>query len=442
MKPVVAIVGRPNVGKSTLFNRIVGGLQAIVENVPGVTRDRLYRDAVWLDREFTLIDTGGIDFYGPDGTIESKVKEQALLAVEEADVLIFTVDSHAGVTADDEEVAQLLHKSGKPVVLAVSKVEDFSDPSLLFEYYGLGLGEPIPVSGAHGMNIGDLLDAVVAHFPPKEAEEEGNDAIRIAVIGRPNVGKSSLVNKLLGQERVIVSDVAGTTRDAIDSYLERDGREYVLIDTAGMRKRKRVVEPTERYSVARSLRAIDHCDVVLMLLDAASGITEQDKKIAGYAHEAGRGMLIVVNKWDLPEKDGKSMHQFDEKIREELSFLDYAPTLYVSALTGQRVAKILPLVDFIAEQQNTRVPTARLNEVLREATLLNLPPTDKGRRLKLYYMTQVGIKPPKFILFVNDTELLHFSYERYLINQLRQNFSFAGTPIWLSAREKEDGDKD
>jgi GTP-binding protein len=437
MKPIVAIVGRPNVGKSTLFNRFTGGRVAIVEDTPGVTRDRLYRDAVWLNREFTVVDTGGIEFYGKGGIIEAKVKQQAELAIEEADVIIFVVDGKAGITPDDESVAQLLRKSSKPVVLAVNKIENYNNESQAYEFYNLGLGEPVPISAAHGMNTGDLLDAVVNHFPPDEEDVLPPETIKIAVIGRPNVGKSSLVNKILGEERLIVSDIAGTTRDAIDTLFETGGRHYVIIDTAGIRRKARVNEPTERYSVLRSLRAIDRCDVVLMLLDGVDGVTEQDKKIAGYAHEAGKGMILVVNKWDLVEKDDKTMHKYDLEIRKEMGFLHYAPILYISAFTGQRVNRILEIVDFVAEQQNLRVPTARLNEVIDEALALTPSPTDKGKRLKIFYATQIGVKPPKFVLFVNEPELMHFSYQRYLENQFRKNFGFEGTGIWLMIRKRE-----
>ncbi|HHT63373.1 MAG: ribosome biogenesis GTPase Der [Bacillota bacterium] len=437
MKPIVAIVGRPNVGKSTLFNRFTGGRVAIVEDTPGVTRDRLYRDAEWLNREFTVIDTGGIEIYGKGGIIEMKVKQQAQLAIEDADVILFVVDGKTGITPDDEAVAQLLRKSSKPIVLAVNKIENFDQQDRVYEFYKLGLGDPIPISAAHGMNTGDLLDAIVDKFPSEGEENIPPETIKIAVIGRPNVGKSSLVNKILGEERLIVSDIAGTTRDAVDSYFEQEGKHYVIIDTAGIRRKSRVNEPTERYSVLRSLRAIDRSDIILMLIDGTDGVTEQDKKIAGYAHEAGKGMILVVNKWDLVKKNDKTMHQFDRKIREEMGFLHYAPIMYISALTGQRVNRILEIVDFVAEQQNLRVPTARLNEVVDEALAITPPPTDKGKRLKVYYATQVGVKPPKFVLFVNEPELMHFSYRRYLENQFRKNFGFEGTDIWMMIRKRE-----
>ncbi|MGI6678854.1 MAG: ribosome biogenesis GTPase Der [Dehalobacterium sp.] len=437
MKPIVAIVGRANVGKSTLFNRFTGSRDAIVEDFPGVTRDRLYRDAEWVNREFTVVDTGGIEFYGKDGSIESKVKQQAEIAIEESDVIIFVVDGKTGITPDDEAVAQLLRKSKKPVVLAVNKIENFHKQAEVFDFYQLGLGDPIPVSAIHGMNTGDLLDAVVEKFPVEAEENFPPETIKLALIGRPNVGKSSLANQLLKEERFIVSDIAGTTRDAIDSLLVEEGKHYLIIDTAGMRRKSRINEPTERYSVIRSLRAIDRSDVVLMIIDGVDGVTEQDKKIVGYAHEAGKGIILVVNKWDLVVKDDKTMHQYDRKIREEMGFLHYAPILYISALTGQRVHKILEIVDFVAEQQNMRIPTARLNEVITEALAMTPPPTDKGKRLKVLYVTQVGVKPPKFVLFVNEPELMHFSYLRYLENQLRTNFGFEGTTIWLMVRKRE-----
>lgn len=436
-KPVVAIVGRPNVGKSTLFNRLAGGLVAIVENRPGVTRDRLYRDSEWLGRKFTIIDTGGIEFVNENTPITSQMRRQAEIAIEEADVIVFVVDAQISPTPDDDMIAQTLRRSGKPIILAANKVENFTK-SELYEFYDLGLGEPLPISAVHGMNIGDLLDEVISHFPDEIEEELDPDTIRIAVIGRPNVGKSSLVNTLLGEERVIVSNIPGTTRDAIDSAFEHDGKHYVIIDTAGMRRKGRIDELTEQYSVSRSLRAVDRSDVILMLIDASEGVAEQDKKIAGYAHEAGKGIVLVVNKWDLIEKDDKTMNRFEKDIREELGFMQYAPTLFISAKTGQRVTKILDLVDFVAEQNSTRVATATLNTLVREWLHLNPPPTDKGRRLKVMYATQVGVKPPTFVFFVNDHELMHFSYRRYLENQLRSSFGFEGSPIRMVVRQKDE----
>jgi GTP-binding protein len=438
-RPVVAVVGRPNVGKSTLFNRIAGGLVAIVEDSPGVTRDRLYRNTEWLGRKFTLIDTGGIEFKEESTSIPAQMRRQAEIAIEEADVIILVVDGRMRPTIDDELIAQILRRSGKPVVLAANKIENFDKiDSQLYEYYSLGIGEPVPVSAAHGMNTGDLLDTVISYFPAEEEEEYDPDIIRIAVVGRPNVGKSSLVNILLGKERVIVSSIPGTTRDAIDTPFEHDGKHYVLIDTAGMRRKGRIEELTEQYSVIRSLRAVDRSDVVLLLLDAPEGVTEQDKKIAGYVHEAGKGIIITVNKWDLIEKDDKTMKKFDQQIRDELGFMQYAPTIYISALTGQRVNKIIELVDFVAEQNSTRLSTSTLNTLLREWVHINPPPTDKGRRLKILYITQAGVKPPTFVLFVNDPELLHFSYRRYLENQIREHFGFEGSPVRMVIRQRDE----
>lgn len=438
-KPIVAIVGRPNVGKSTLFNRLAGGRVAIVEDTPGVTRDRLYRDAEWLDRKFTLIDTGGLEFAEKDNSaaILAQVRQQAEIAVDEADVIIFMVDGRSGLAADDENVATMLRRSNKPVVLAVNKVEDYSNNNAVIDFYQLGLGEPIPVSAANAMNIGDLLDEVVAHFPAEEEDEGEPDIIKIAVVGRPNVGKSSIVNALLGQERVIVSDIAGTTRDAIDTPFTREGQKYILIDTAGIRRKSNISLSMEHYSVIRALRAIERCDVVLMVIDATSGVTEQDKRIAGFAHEAGKGSVVIINKWDLVEKDDKTMNKYDETVRSELGFMQYAPTLFISALTKQRVNKIVDIVNFVAEQQTIRINTSILNDTISDAVLLTPPPTDKGKRLKILYCTQASIKPPNFIFFVNDSELMHFSYLRYLENTLRKNFGFEGSPIRMTVRKRE-----
>lgn len=438
-KPVVAIVGRPNVGKSTLFNRITGGLVAIVENMPGVTRDRLYRDAEWLGRKFALIDTGGIEFKDVSTPIPAQMRKQAEIAMEEADVVVFVVDAQLPPTADDEMIARTLRRSGKPVILAANKVEDFSQiEGQLYDFLSLGLGEALPISAVHGMNTGDLLDLVISNFPEEGEAEYDPDVIRISVIGRPNVGKSSLVNTLLGKNRVIVSNIPGTTRDAIDTPFEQDGKHYVLIDTAGMRRKARIDELTEQYSVVRSLRAVDRSDVILMLIDAVDGVTEQDKKIAGYAHEAGKAIILVVNKWDLIDKDENTINKFEKDIRVELGFMQYAPTMFISALTGQRVMKIMELVDFVVEQNATRVTTATLNTLLREWLHLNPPPSDKGRRLKVRYITQVGVKPPTFVFFVNDPDLMHFSYKRYLENQMRKHFGFEGTPIRIVVRQKDE----
>lgn len=441
MKPIVAIVGRPNVGKSTLFNRLIGARHAIVEDVPGVTRDRLYRDATWLDRDFTVIDTGGIDFTDKNDQILTGILRQAAIAIDEAHVIIFVTDSRTGLTLEDQEAADFLRRSGKPVVLCVNKMDNFAKVDEIIDFYELGLGEPIPVSAIHGMNTGDLLDAVVAHFPPKHDLEQEEAGVSIAVVGRPNVGKSSLVNRLLGKERSIVADMAGTTRDAIDSDFRRNGELYRIIDTAGMRRRGKIAETTERYSVARALHAVDRSDVVLLVLDARDGATEQDQRIAGYAHEAGKALVVVVNKWDLLKKNDRTMQEFATKLREDLAFMTYAQVVYVSALTGQRVNKIMNYVDSAAAEQVKRIPSSRLNEVLNEAVLLNPLPSDKGRRLKIFYLSQAGIKPPTFLIFVNDPELMHFSYLRYLENQLRQNFGFEGTPLALKVIGKQDDDK-
>ncbi|MGI9952866.1 ribosome biogenesis GTPase Der [Moorellaceae bacterium AZ2] len=435
-KPVVAIVGRPNVGKSTLFNRLVGGRVAIVENVPGVTRDRLYRDTDWRGYEFTLVDTGGITD-NPEG-LESEVRRQAEQALAEAAVILFLVDARQGLTSDDFIIADILRRAERPVILVANKVEDFRDPSPLQEFYRLGLGDPFPISAAHGFNVGDLLDKVVELLPFRAGEEK-KQGTRVAIVGRPNVGKSSLVNRLLGQERVIVSDTPGTTRDAVDTYFELAGREYILIDTAGIRRRSRIVESTELYSVQRAFRAIDRADVVLLVLDATEGVTAQDKKIGGYGHERGKAAIIVVNKWDLVAKDSMTFEAYRRAVRQELSFMDYAPVLFVSALTGQRVRQLLPAVDEAADQARRRISTGLLNSVVRESVLLTPPPTIKGHPVKIYYATQVDIQPPAFVFFASDPEAIHFSYRRYLENQLRQAFGFQGTPLKLIFRASKGG---
>lgn len=440
MKPIVAIVGRPNVGKSTLFNKIGRKRLSIVDDMPGVTRDRIYMDANWLNHEFTMIDTGGIEFDESNHMLAS-MRQQAQIAMEEADVILFLVDGRAGLTAQDEEVAHVLRRTKKPIVLGVNKIDSPQREVDIYDFYNLGLGDPIPLSASNLMNIGDLLDAVVASFPENMEDEHDDDEIRIAVIGRPNVGKSSIVNKILGEERVIVSDVPGTTRDAIDTHFMENGIKYTLIDTAGMRRRGKVEEPVERYSVIRSLRAIDRSDVVLLMINAAEGITEQDKKIAGYAHESGRGVVIVVNKWDIyPEKDDRSTLRFTEDLRDEIGFLQYAPVLYASALTGQRVSRVTALVKYVAEQQSMRIKTSILNELIRDAISVNPPPMHRGRQLKILFMTQVDIRPPKFILFVNDPELMHFSYLRFIENKLREHFGFEGTPLRLIVRKRNEED--
>jgi len=433
--PVLAIVGRPNVGKSTIFNRLVGERIAIVEDKPGVTRDRLYGKGEWLNRYFHVIDTGGIEF-GETDEILTQMRQQAELAIDEADVILMITDGRTGVTDADQELARMLNRTGKPIVLAVNKVDNPEMRNDVYDFYQLGLGEPFPISGSHGLGLGDMLDEVFRHFPQEAEDQQADDVIRISIIGRPNVGKSSLTNAILGEERVIVSEIAGTTRDAIDTPFERDGQPYVLVDTAGMRKRGKVYETTEKYSVMRAMKAIEDSDVVLVVLNGEEGIIEQDKKIAGYAHEAGRAIIIVVNKWDAVEKDDKTMKRFTDEIREEFKFLDYAPILFVSAKTKQRVHTILPKVNEVAEAHAMRVSTSTLNELINEATIMAPPPSDKGKRLKINYATQAAVKPPTFILFVNDPELMHFSYERYIENKIREAFIFEGTPIRILTRKK------
>ncbi|MDF0726211.1 ribosome biogenesis GTPase Der [Cytobacillus sp. S13-E01] len=435
VKPVVAIVGRPNVGKSTIFNRIVGERISIVEDIPGVTRDRIYSSAEWLNKEFNIIDTGGIEI--GDAPFLTQIRHQAEIAIDEADVIIFMTNGREGVTGADEEVAKILYRSKKPVVLGINKVDNPEMREQIYDFYALGFGEPLPISGSHGLGLGDLLDAVIGHFPTEGTEDYGDDIIKFSLIGRPNVGKSSLVNALLGEERVIVSDIAGTTRDAVDTKYTYEGREYVIIDTAGMRKRGKVYESTEKYSVLRALRAIERSDVVLVVLDAQEGIIEQDKKIAGYAHEAGRAVVIVVNKWDAIEKDEKTMKEFEEKIRAHFLFLSYAPIVFLSALTKKRTHTLVPMIDKASENHAFRVPTNVLNDVVMDAVAMNPAPADKGVRLKVYYVTQVAIKPPTFVVFVNEPELMHFSYERFLENRLRESFGFEGTPIKLIARARK-----
>ncbi len=438
MKPVVAIVGRPNVGKSTLFNRLTRTHLAIIEDYPGVTRDRLYQDAEWNNRVFTLIDTGGIEVNSED-TILSKVRKQAQVAMEEADVIVFMCDIKAGVTIEDMEIAQMLRRTKKEVILAVNKVENFENTDDLYEFYQLGLGEPYPISASHGMNTGDLLDRLMELLEQFDGDDYEPDIIKIAVVGRPNVGKSSLTNAILGQERSIVSNIPGTTRDAIDTSFERNGQRYVIIDTAGMRRKSKVAETTtERYSVIRSLRAIDRSDAVLMVINAEEGLIEQDKKIVGYAHEQGKAIILVVNKWDLIAKDDKTASVMEKKIRSELLFLQYAPMVFVSAETKQRVSRILDLVNGAVEQNAMRVHTSILNEIVRDAMQLNPPPSDKGKRLKIYYVTQSGVKPPTFVFFVNEPELMHFSYERFLENKIRENFGFEGTPIRIVVKKRSE----
>ena len=433
-KPVIAIVGRPNVGKSMLFNKLIGQRLSIVEDTPGVTRDRIYGESDWNGRRFTLIDTGGIE-PRTDNEILSFMREQAEIAIDTADVIVFLTDVKTGVTASDQEVAGMLLRSGKPIVLAVNKVDQGMSPDI-YEFYNLGLGDPIAVSAVHGHGTGDLLDECVKYFPPEAEEEEEDDAIQVAIIGKPNVGKSSLTNKILGQQRTIVSDVAGTTRDAIDSRFENEKGKYVFIDTAGMRKKSRVDEAIEKYSVLRAQMAIERSDVCLILIDATEGVTEQDTKVAGLAHEAGKASIIVVNKWDKVEKDGKTMDKMREEVRNGLAFMTYAPILFISAKTGQRVDRLFELIDYVSNQASTRITTGMLNSVLADAQTRVQPPSDKGRRLKIYYMTQVGIRPPHFVVFCNDSRLFHFSYQRYLENCLRNTFGLEGTPIILSIRQR------
>jgi GTP-binding protein len=435
-KPIVAIVGRPNVGKSTLFNRLAGQRMAIVEDQPGVTRDRLYVDAEWLNHHFTIVDTGGIE-PDPQDQILAAMRRQAELAIDEADVILFVVDVKQGMTMADEEVAKMLRTTKKPVVLAVNKVDNRETEAALYEFYGLGLGDPLGISAIHGLGTGDLLDEVVKNFPAETGEEYDEDIIKVAIIGRPNVGKSSLTNALLGQERMIVSEIAGTTRDAIDSMLTlADGTRMVLIDTAGMRRKAKIDLPVERYSVIRALRAVERSDIVLMVIDATQGVTEQDKKIVGYAHDNGKASIIVVNKWDLVEKDEKTVIKYTNNIRHELAFLQYSPVIFISAKTKQRVHRIADLVKYVAEQHSMRIATGVLNSLIEEATMINPPPSDKGKRLKIFYATQPSVKPPTIVFFVNHADLMHFSYLRYLENKLRESFGFEGTPLRLVVRER------
>ena len=437
-KPIVAIVGRPNVGKSTLFNIFANSRISIVEDTPGVTRDRLYADTEWLDNEFMMVDTGGIEIMNTD-KIAVSIRQQAQIAIAEADVILFVCDARAGITHEDAEVAKMLRQSKKPIVLAINKADSPKQEMEIFEFYNLGIGEPIPVSAANHLGLGDLLDAVVEKFPETSAYgEDGNeDEIKVALIGRPNVGKSSIFNTLVGEERSIVSDVAGTTRDAIDTPVIREGQKFLFIDTAGMRRKARIDEPIEKYSIIRSLRAVDRSDVVLMVIDAIDGITEQDKKIAGYAHEAGKGIVLVVNKWDLYDKDNTSTLRYTENLRRELVFMQYAPVVFVSAMTKQRIHRLPEVIHYVAEQNAMRISTSVLNQVVEDAIAINPPPTEKGQRLKILYATQVKIKPPTFVIFVNDKELMHFSYTRYLENQIRNAFGFKGTSLKFLVRERK-----
>ena len=440
-KPVVAIVGRPNVGKSTLFNVLAGEMISIVKDTPGVTRDRIYADVDWLDREFTLIDTGGIE---PDSRdiILSQMREQAQIAIDTADVIIFITDVKQGLVDSDSKVADMLRRSGKPVVLVVNKVDNFDKYMAdVYEFYNLGIGDPMPISAAERIGIGDMLDKVMEHFPEGAGQEEEDDCPRVAIVGKPNVGKSSIINKLTGESRVIVSDVAGTTRDAIDTTIKHNGKEYVFIDTAGLRRKNKIKEELERYSIIRTVTAVDRADVVLVVIDATEGVTEQDAKIAGIAHERGKGVIIVVNKWDAIEKNDKTVKEFEHQIRLILSFMPYAEIMYVSAVTGQRLPKLFDMIDMVIENQTLRVATGVLNEIMTEAVAMQQPPSDKGKRLKLYYITQVAVKPPTFVIFVNDKELMHFSYTRYLENKIREAFGFKGTSLRFFIRERKEKDQ-
>lgn len=435
-KPIIAIVGRPNVGKSTLFNKIAGKRISIVEDTPGITRDRVYAEGEWCGREFTMIDTGGIEPYSKD-IILSQMRRQANLAIEMADVIIFMVNVKDGMTAADQEVATMLQKANKPIVLVCNKVDAPGEPPMeLYEFYNLGLDEPMAVSSVHGRGVGDVLDKCVSYFPPEDDDDMEDDTIKVAVVGKPNAGKSSLINRLLGEERVIVSDIAGTTRDAIDTYLEKNGKKYTFIDTAGMRKKNKVDDIVERYSVIRSLNAVERCDVCVVMIDGVEGISEQDAKIAGYAHEQGKGTVIVVNKWDAVEKDDKTMEAMRTKVYETLGFMQYAPVVFISALTGQRVENLFSNIDYVADQNAMRLQTGALNDVLTDAVARVQPPSDKGKRLKLFYITQASTKPPTFVLFVNDAELAHFSYIRYIENQIRSAFGLTGTPVRFIIRER------
>ena len=437
-KPVVAIVGRPNVGKSTLFNALAGEKISIVKDTPGVTRDRIYADVTWLDKEFTMVDTGGIE---PDSSdvILSQMREQAQIAIDTADVIIFITDVRQGLQDADSKVADMLRRSGKPIVLVVNKVDNFEKymPDV-YEFYNLGIGDPVPISAASRLGLGDMLDIVAQHFPEGSAQEEEDDRPRIAIVGKPNVGKSSIINRLLGENRVIVSDVAGTTRDAIDTEIIHNGKPYIFIDTAGLRRKSRIKEELERYSIIRTVTAVERADVVLMVIDAVEGVTEQDAKIAGIAHERGKGIIIVVNKWDAIEKNDRTMREYDKQVRQVLSYMPYAEIMYVSAATGQRLVKLYDMIDMVIENQTLRIATGVLNEIMTEAVAMQQPPSDKGKRLKLYYITQVSVKPPTFVIFVNDKELMHFSYTRYLENKIREAFGFRGTSLKFFIRERKE----
>ena len=439
-RPVVAIVGRPNVGKSTLFNSLAGENISIVKDTPGVTRDRIYADVTWLNHDFTLIDTGGIE---PDSNdiILAQMREQAQIAIDTADVIIFLVDVRQGLQDADSKVADMLRRSHKPVILVVNKVDSFQKfMADVYEFYNLGIGDPVPVSASSRLGIGDMLDEVVKHFPETDSKAEEDDRPKIAIVGKPNVGKSSIINKLVGENRVIVSNIAGTTRDAIDTDIKWNGKEYVFIDTAGLRRKNKIKEELERYSIIRTVTAVERADVVVVVIDATEGVTEQDAKIAGIAHDRGKGIIVAVNKWDAIEKNDKTIYEFTRKVREILSFMPYAEIMYVSAETGQRLNKLYDMIDMVIENQTLRVATGVLNEILMEATAMQQPPSDKGKRLKIYYMTQVAVKPPSFVIFVNDKELMHFSYQRYLENKIRESFGFKGTSLKFFVRERKERD--
>ncbi len=437
-KPIVAIVGRPNVGKSTLFNALAGENISIVKDTPGVTRDRIYAEVTWLTHHFTMIDTGGIE---PDSSdiILSQMREQAQIAIDTADVILFLVDVRQGLQDADSKVADMLRRSRKPVILVVNKVDSFQKfMGDVYEFYNLGIGDPVPVSAASRLGIGDMLDTVVSYFPEREGEEEEDDRPKIAIVGKPNVGKSSIVNKLTGKNRVIVSDIAGTTRDAIDTDIRFQGKEYIFIDTAGLRRKNKIKEELERYSIIRTVTAVERADVVVVVIDAVEGVTEQDAKIAGIAHERGKGVIIAVNKWDAIEKNDKTIYEFTRRVREVLSFMAYAEILFISAETGQRLSKLFEMIDMVMENQTLRIQTGVLNEIITEAVALQQPPSDRGRRLKIFYVTQVSVKPPTFVVFVNDKELMHFSYTRYLENKIRDTFGFRGTSLKFIIRERKE----
>ncbi|MBD5535342.1 MAG: ribosome biogenesis GTPase Der [Lachnospiraceae bacterium] len=440
-KPIVAVVGRPNVGKSTLFNALAGEKISIVKDTPGITRDRIYADVSWLDKAFTLIDTGGIE---PDSRdiILSQMREQAQMAINTADVIIFMVDVRQGLVDADAKVADMLRRSHKPVVLVVNKVDSFEKyGNDVYEFYNLGIGEPYPISSANKLGLGEMLDVVISHFPENTADEEEDDRIRVAIVGKPNVGKSSIINKLLGENRLIVSDIAGTTRDAVDTEVTYQDREYILIDTAGIRRKNKVKEDLEHYMIIRTVGAVERADVVVLVIDAVEGVTEQDAKIAGIAHDRGKAVIIAVNKWDAIEKDDKTIYRFTERVRNVLSFMQYAEIIFISAKTGQRLPKLYETIDMVSENHAMRVQTGVLNEIMAEAVAMQQPPSDKGKRLRLYYITQASVKPPTFVIFVNDKELMHFSYTRYIENQIRQTFGFRGTPLRFIIRERKDKDR-